>query len=110
MTRSATDIVALTAVVDPVARGRSPRYLRPVPDDDRRSARSTRTSTNLKATVEPYKQEISQAGKRLADATSHLFDKGLQSGAPAGRVVPVLTPHPCINPIPDPGEAQKDSC
>jgi phospholipid/cholesterol/gamma-HCH transport system substrate-binding protein len=64
----------------------------------------------LKATVEPYKHEIAQAGRRLSDATSHVFDKGLASGTPAGRVVPVLTPHGCVNAIPDPGEAQGDSC
>lgn len=64
----------------------------------------------LKATVEPYKPEIVQAGKRLSDVTSHLYDKGLQSGAPALRVVPVLTPHSCTNPIPNPGEAQGDEC
>jgi hypothetical protein len=65
---------------------------------------------NLKATVEPYKPEIRQAGIRLGNATSLLVDAGLASGAPAGRVVPVLTPHPCQNPIPDPGEAQGDTC
>jgi hypothetical protein len=64
----------------------------------------------LKATVEPYKKEIAQAGKRLGNATSHVFDKGLAPGTPAGRVVPVLTPHTCTNPIPDPGEAQGDEC
>lgn len=65
---------------------------------------------NLKATVEPYKPEIAEAGERLANATSHVFDKGLASGTPAGRVVPVLTPHGCVNAIPEPGEAQGDSC
>lgn len=64
----------------------------------------------LKKTVEPYAREIAQAGKRLSNATSHVFDKGLASGTPAGRVVPVLTPHSCVNAIPDPGEAQDDSC
>lgn len=64
----------------------------------------------LKATVDPYKPEIAESGLRLSDATSHLYDKGLASGAPAGRVVPVLTPHSCRNPIPDPGEAEGDEC
>jgi ABC-type transporter Mla subunit MlaD len=64
----------------------------------------------LKATVEPYKPEIAQAGKRLADATGVRYPEGLAPGAPAGRVLPVLTPRPCVNPIPKPGKAQKDSC
>ena len=103
------DIVALTAVVDPTLEAARPviyglfptmTALGPLNEDLK----------NLKATVEPYKPEIKQAGVRLADATSHVFDKGLASGTPAGRVVPVLTPHSCVNPIPDPGEAQSDSC
>lgn len=64
----------------------------------------------LKATVAPYKPEIAKAGKRLSDATSVGIPEGLASGAPAGRVVPVVTPHPCQNPIPDPGEAETDRC
>jgi phospholipid/cholesterol/gamma-HCH transport system substrate-binding protein len=63
----------------------------------------------LIATIEPYEDEITQAGLRLADATSHDFDTGRAPGAPAGRVVPVFTPHTCQNPIPDPGEAQGDT-
>ena len=103
------EIVALTAVVDPTLEAARPviyglfptmTALGPLNDDLK----------NLKATVEPYKPEIRQAGVRLADATSHVFDKGLASGTPAGRVVPVLTPHSCVNPIPDPGEAQGDEC
>lgn len=103
------EIVALTAVVDPTLEAARPviyglfptmTALGPLNEDLK----------NLKATVEPYKPEIRQAGIRLADATSHVFDKGLASGTPAGRVVPVLTPHGCINPIPDPGEAQGDEC
>ena len=64
----------------------------------------------LKATVEPYKPEISQAGKWLADTTSKGAAQGLAPGARAARLVPVLTPHKCENPIPKPGQAQKDSC
>ncbi|HYH62706.1 MAG TPA: hypothetical protein VD766_12635 [Solirubrobacterales bacterium] len=103
------EIVALTAAVDPTLEAARPviyglfptmTALGPLNEDLK----------NLKATVEPYKPEIKQAGVRLADATSHVFDKGLASGTPAGRVVPVLTPHSCTNPIPDPGEAQGDEC
>ena len=102
------EIIALTAVVDPVLEAARPVVyglfptmtgLGPLNDD----------LDVLKATVEPYQKEIAQAGKRLMNATSHVVDKGLRE-APAGRVVPVLTPHPCTNPIPDPGEAQEDSC
>ena len=66
---------------------------------------------NLKATVEPYKHEITQAGKRLADATSHVFDKGLAPGHPRrpGRAGP-HSASPARNPIPEPGEAQGDEC
>lgn len=64
---------------------------------------------NLKATVAPYAKEITQAGTRLSDATSVRYPGGRAPGAPAGRVVPVLTPHPCVNAIPDPGEAQEDT-
>lgn len=103
------EVEELTAVIDPVlASGRPVIYglfptmtaLKPLNAD----------LEVLKATVEPYKPEIAQAGKQLSEATSILYDKGLASGAPAGRVVPILTPHGCENPIPDPGEAQGDSC
>jgi ABC-type transporter Mla subunit MlaD len=103
------EIVALTEVVDPTLVAARPviyglfptmTALGPLNEDLK----------NLKATVEPYQREIRQAGKRLANATSHVFDKGLAPGTPAGRVVPVLTPHSCTNPIPDPGEAQEDEC
>ena len=103
------EVAALTAVVDPTLIAARPviyglfptmTALGPLNEDLK----------NLKATVEPYKREIAQAGKRLANATSHVFDKGLAPGTPAGRVVPVLTPHGCTNPIPDPGEAQDDEC
>ena len=107
--RLRSDVVALIGVADPVLsaarpviRGLFPTItaLQPLNED----------LDVLKATVEPYEPEIAKAGKRLSDATSVLFDKGLRSGAPAGRVVPVLTPHPCTNPIPDPGEAEGDTC
>ena len=103
------EVVALTAAVDPTLVAARPviyglfptmTALGPLNDDLKK----------LKATVEPYKREIAQAGKRLANATSHVFEKGLAPGTPAGRVVPVLTPHSCTNPIPDPGEAQDDEC
>jgi len=103
------EVTALTTVVDPTLAAARPviyglfptmTSLGPLNED----------LVKLKATVEPYKREIAQAGKRLGNATSHVFDKGLAPGTPAGRVVPVLTPHPCTNPIPDPGEAQEDEC
>jgi len=62
------------------------------------------------AGVEPYEAEIAQAGRRFADSTSHDNPNGLAPGAPAARFLPVLTEHPCNNPIPKPGEAQKDEC
>ncbi|MEA2348884.1 MAG: phospholipid/cholesterol/gamma-HCH transport system substrate-binding protein [Thermoleophilaceae bacterium] len=64
----------------------------------------------LKATVEPYKPEIAQAGKWLGNATSIPSNHGLAAGAPSARVLAVLTPHKCTNPIPKPGTAQKDKC
>lgn len=64
----------------------------------------------LKAFVEPYEAEFPNAGKWFSDATSHDYEEGLRPGAPAGRVAPVLTPYPCTNPIPDPGEALEDRC
>jgi phospholipid/cholesterol/gamma-HCH transport system substrate-binding protein len=103
------EIVALTGVVDPVLRGARPVIFGLFPTMTGLGPLNEDLDL-LKATVEPYSAEIAQAGRRLTDATSHLFDKGLANGAPAGRVVPVLTPHPCLNPIPDPGEAQEDSC
>jgi phospholipid/cholesterol/gamma-HCH transport system substrate-binding protein len=64
----------------------------------------------LKATVEPYKPEIAQAGKWLGNATSISSPHGLAAGAPSGRVLAVLTPHKCTNGIPKPRKAQKDKC
>lgn len=60
--------------------------------------------------VSPYDKDIALSGQRLAEATSRAFPQGLASGAPMGRVVPVLTPHTCRNPYPGPGEALDDSC
>ena len=104
-----SDVVALIDVVDPVLAAARPVIRDLFPTLTALGPLNADLEV-LKATVEPYKAEIRQAGRRLSDATSILFDKGLRSGAPAGRVVPVLTPHPCTNPIPDPGEAQGDSC
>jgi len=101
------DVEALTEVADPVLAAARPvifglfptmTALGPLNDDLRL----------LKATVEPYEPEIAQAGRRLSNATSHPSEEGIAAGAPAGRVVPVVTPHRCLNPIPDPGEAQDD--
>ncbi|HEY8466144.1 MAG TPA: MlaD family protein [Solirubrobacterales bacterium] len=64
----------------------------------------------LLAGTRPYKPEIAQAGRWLADATSHDSPGGLASGAPAARFLPVLGTFPCQNPIPAPGEAQGDHC
>ena len=104
-----SEIVALTAAADPVLAAARPVIWGLFPTMTGLGPLNQNLDL-LKATVEPYKPEIAQAGRRLSNATSHLYDKGLRSGAPAGRVVPVLTPHPCTNPIPDPGEAQEDSC
>jgi ABC-type transporter Mla subunit MlaD len=103
------EIPALTAVVDPTLIAARPVIYGLFPTMTALGPLNANLKL-LKATVEPYKKEIAQAGKRLGDATSHVFDKGLAPGTPAGRVVPVLTPHSCTNPIPDPGEAQGDEC
>lgn len=62
----------------------------------------------LLATVKPYKPEIKQAGEFLKAVTSFRSNNGRNPGAPALRVVPVLTPHPCLNGDPAPGAAQQD--
>ncbi len=53
--------------------------------------------------------EISEAGRRFIDATDDPVDLGLAPGAPTWRVLPVLTPRPCQNPFPKPGQAEKDT-
>ena len=53
--------------------------------------------------------EISEAGRRFIDATDDPVSQGLASGAPTWRVLPVLTPRPCQDPFPKPGEADKDT-
>lgn len=62
----------------------------------------------LLANIQPYLSEITDAGRRLQSATSARHPGGRRPNAPVLRVVPVLTPHPCANPKPDPGEAQAD--
>lgn len=64
----------------------------------------------LLAGTRPYQPEIAQAGRWLSDATSHDSPGGLAPGAPAARFLPVIGTFPCQNPIPAPGEAQKDRC
>ncbi len=103
------EIVRLVAVANPVLAAARPVIYGLFPTMTALSPLNEDLKS-LKATVEPYKPEIGQAGRRLSNATSHVFDKGLAPGTPAGRVVPVLTPHSCVNAIPDPGEAQGDSC
>ncbi len=90
------------AAARPVVRGLYPTItvLQPVTDD----------LNNLIATVDPYLPELVEAGRNLSGATGVPSPLGLAPGAPAGRVVPVLTPTNCYNPYPDPGEATKDSC
>ena len=90
------------AAARPVVRGLYPTItvLQPVTDD----------LNNLVASVDPYLPELVQAGKNLSGATGVPFPQGMMPGAPAGRVVPVLTPADCYNPYPDPGEAIEDSC
>jgi ABC-type transporter Mla subunit MlaD len=103
------EVVALVRVVDPTLAAARPVIYELFPTMTALGPLNADLA-NLKATVEPFKQEIAQAGERLANATSHVYDKGLAPTTPAGRVVPVLTPHSCQNPIPAPGEAQEDSC
>jgi ABC-type transporter Mla subunit MlaD len=62
----------------------------------------------LLAATDPYLPEIAQAGQWLQSATSVRSDVGKNPGAPTLRLVPVLTPRPCQNPEPGPGQAQKD--
>lgn len=61
----------------------------------------------LVATITPYLPEITEAGKRLQSATSRRYQAG-RAGAPALRLLPVLTPHPCLDPQPAPGQAQQN--
>jgi ABC-type transporter Mla subunit MlaD len=63
----------------------------------------------LLALLDPYLPEITQAGKWLQEASSYRSAGGTNKGAPAVRVVGVLTPHPCQNPEPAAGQAQKDN-
>lgn len=68
-----------------------------------------RSLDQLLATIDPYLPEIRQAGLWLQEATSTRPNSGSKPGAPALRLVPVLTAHPCRNPLPAPGEAQNDA-
>ncbi|MDQ3572428.1 MAG: MlaD family protein [Actinomycetota bacterium] len=106
-----TEIERITDVADPVLAAARPVVFGLFPTMTALGPLNANLKT-LKATVEPYKPEIARAGRRLADATDDRFPQGVGSGAGAvaGRVVPVLTPHPCTNPFPEPGEAQGDSC
>jgi ABC-type transporter Mla subunit MlaD len=67
------------------------------------------------AKVSPYIEDIIVAGQRLAEVTSQPFPQGSgpnapPDGWPSGRVIPILTPHPCRNPYPEPGgAAESDS-
>ena len=63
----------------------------------------------LLAAVNPYLPEITQAGQWLQSATSLRAPGGSNSGAPALRVVAVLSPHSCRDPEPAPGQAQQDT-
>ena len=103
------EVARITGVADPVLAAAAPVVFRLFPTMTALKPLN-RDLANLKATVEPYKPEIRRAGRRLGRATGVPFDAGLKPGAPAGRVVPVVTPHSCTNPIPDPGEAEEDTC
>lgn len=67
-----------------------------------------RSLATLLATVTPYLADIDQAGRRLQNATSIRYGRGSKPNAPALRLVPVLSGHPCQNPQPAPGDADKD--
>lgn len=62
------------------------------------------------AAVSPYVGDIIEAGQQLAEVTSQPFPQGAPPGAdwPSGRVIPILTPHECRNPYPEPGTAISD--
>ncbi len=62
-------------------------------------------------TLDPYSRDISLAGQGLASATSvpYNFGHGTGVGAPAGRVIPVLTCHNNRRPFPRPGQPLTDS-
>jgi ABC-type transporter Mla subunit MlaD len=61
-------------------------------------------------TITPYRRDIKLAGEGLAEATSvrFPFGQGPGAGAPAGRVIPVLSCHRARNPFPEPGAALGD--
>ena len=67
-----------------------------------------RSLDQLLAKVTPYIADIAEAGKRLQSATSIRLQSGRKPGAPVLRLMPVLSPHPCQNAQPAPGEADKD--
>ena len=106
-----TEIERITEVADPVLAAAKPVVFGLFPTMTALGPLNANLKT-LKATVEPYKPEIARAGRRLADATDDPFPQGVGpgAGAVAGRVVPVLTPHPCRNPFPEPRQAEQDSC
>ena len=62
------------------------------------------------AKVGKYVDDIIVAGERLAEVTSQPFPQGpgIGAGAPAGRVIPIVTCHEERNPYPEPGTAEDD--
>ncbi len=64
----------------------------------------------LLAAVRPYLPEIQQAGQWLQEASRKRYAGGKNANSPALRLIPILSPHPCVNAEPAPGQAQKDSC
>jgi ABC-type transporter Mla subunit MlaD len=102
------DVEAIADVADPVLRAARPVVFELFPTMTALGPLNADLDVLIE-TIEPYTDEVTQAGLRLANATSVKVDTGRLPGAPAGRVVPVFTPHPCLNPIPDPGEAQGDT-
>ncbi len=53
--------------------------------------------------------EISEGGRRFIDSTDDPVARGLAPWAPTWRVLPVVSPRPCQNPFPKPGQADKDT-
>ena len=105
--RTETDRIA--DVVDPVLRAARPVVFGLFPTMTTLGPLNADLA-ELIATVEPYARDIDTSGTRVGNATSYRVDAGGAPGEPAGRVLPVLVPHPCSNPIPDPGEADRDRC
>jgi ABC-type transporter Mla subunit MlaD len=119
--RTATDRIA--DVADPVLRGGRPVAFGLYPTMTTLGPLNADLTTLL-SRIGPYRREyripgqpgvhkgsgeIAESGRRFIDATDDSFPGGLAQGAPAWRVLPVLTARPCQNPFPKPGDADHDT-